>query len=211
MWCLGHQAGRGQALSDLGVNSLGACIKVISGLAKSYFNRTLCNNNTSVMNKDQFLYRKWHLKVTETLSHMHGNPDLLRVLEGVEWVWDLCRPSSRLCAPGELPELQLEQPEGVWMIEEATECDTGCVGVDCYQVNPQFTTSSPVWALASCRCEQTGPVCCGQKLRKADRLRFLYNPGRWGAKAAQRPGNRRLIGSKYCWIDWKVLVRTAVD
>lgn len=40
------------------------------------------------MNKDQFLYRKWHLKVTETVSHMQGNPDLFRALEVGECVWD---------------------------------------------------------------------------------------------------------------------------
>lgn len=73
------------------------------------------------MNKGQFLYRKWHLKVTETLSHMQGNPGLLRVLEGSECVGSLVsnyRPSSCLCASGGPPQLQ---PEGAWMTEEATE------------------------------------------------------------------------------------------
>lgn len=53
MWCLDHQTGRGQALSHLGVNRFGAGIKVISGLAKSYFNRTpvqqhFCNQQKTV-------------------------------------------------------------------------------------------------------------------------------------------------------------------
>lgn len=155
------------------------------------------------MNKGQFLYRKWHLKVTETLSHMQGNPGLLRVLEGGECVWDLlfltaghphvcvhqedlhsCSVSSQR-VPG---WLRKRQNYNAALIPQVVLEWTAAKSI------LQFTTSSPVWALAAgvSTLVQSGMV---KSWGKETDFTFRTVHSTEGLK---QPGNQRLIGTKYC-------------
>lgn len=172
MWCLDHQTGRGQALSDLGVNNLGACIKVISGLVKSYFNRTLCNNKQHFCNEQRPVF------VQKMASESHRNT----VTHAGE-SWFIEAFLKRLCGCG----ISAGHPHVCVHQENFQSCSLSSQRVpgwlkkrqnDSATLIPQvvlewtatksilqFTTSSPVWALAAgvSRLVQVGTVKSWEK------------------------------------------------
>lgn len=135
------------------------------------------------MNKDQFLYRKWHLKVTETVSHMQGNPDLFRALEVGECVWDRFLTAGHLHVCVHQENLQScsvsSQRVPGWLKkglnDNATLIPQVVLEWAASKSVLQFTTSSPLWALAAgvSRQVQFGAVKSWEK--GTDRFRTVHS------------------------------------